>query len=122
VVADTGLGFPDTRVTNGAAVAPGILQTLAQFAAPVPPVGRYRLAVYWMISGALETLPRNLKLRYNNADAVLLPTNMNGGVMNPPVVLERVSLDGVNPVQVQSVAAAVAGTNYVVILTGTRIG
>lgn len=114
-----GLVVADSLRQNGSAAAPGAGANFVSLAAP--PAGVYTLRGSFSITGAVEVAAANVRLMANGAGFVDLPSAV-GIAAALPFQIDRITLDGVNPVQLRAVAAATALTVYMGWLIASRIG
>jgi hypothetical protein len=110
-------GF-DCIVAAGSAAAP--TAGTAFITSAVPPAGVYKLEISYGISGAVEANAQNVRINANAGAYLALPSTM-GITLVVPFVVERVTLNGVNTVNITAVANATAATVYYGSLTLTRI-
>jgi hypothetical protein len=97
--------------------APGATTAIATITSPQP--GSYRINGVIVITGTAETQLVNLRLRANGVVVGNLLPTVTGLVV--PFEFERVDLTAGN-LDIQTVAAATAGSIYTVILTATKAG
>lgn len=100
---------------SGTVNAPGAGVSIAQTAG-VPAAGIYELVGGFIISGAVETQPENVRLAYNATNWISFPTS--GGVnVFVPIQVPRISLNGINAVALQANFAAAVSTVYAAFFT-----
>lgn len=105
-----------TYTASGTATAPGAGSNIVNLSAPA--AGVYRATVRYAIAGTTETVLGNVRIVANGSsvgDFASAP-----GVY-PPIVFERLQLDGVNNFQVRAVGAATAGATYQVSVSLERV-
>jgi hypothetical protein len=110
-------GF-DCIVAAGSAVAP--VAGTAFITSAVPPAGVYKIELSYGISAAVETTAQNVRINLNAGAYLALPSTM-GVALVVPYTVERVTLNGVNTVNITAISNAVALTVYYGSLTLTRI-
>jgi hypothetical protein len=118
----TAVPVGESIVVTNTVAAPGGGVTVVTTAS-VPPAGIYRIVLTYLITGAQELLVKNVRLVVNNAALVDCLSAMTFTSAIPQsVIIDRVTLDGVNVVKVTAAAAATGSTVYTATLNITRIG
>ncbi len=95
---------------GGTAGAPGAGSNFV-VTGSAPKAGRYRVRVFYVLSGTQETAALNVRLKANGAGVCDLPTGQTTAlnVVDLEVTLD---LDGTNTVALGAVAAATGGSVY----------
>lgn len=108
----------DTIAGGASAAAPG---SGTSFVTPaVPEAGIYKLDVIYTITGAVETLPTNVRLTINGATFCVLPSGAGVNAVYR-FTFDRVTLDGVNAPTLKANAAAAVSTVYAGTIAYSRI-
>jgi hypothetical protein len=118
----TAVPVADTIAITNTANAPAAGAVVVQTAA-APPAGIYKIILAYLITGAQETAVKNVRLVANGAALVDNLSAMTLASAVPQLlVIERITLNGTNLVQVTAAANSVALTVYTASLFITRIG
>ena len=112
-------GLADSKAASQAVAAPGSGATVVTLG--VLTAGTYRVRVVAVNTGTAETTAAglfNMILRKGTTTVMALPT------ISTPVeqVVERVTVDGTQSINVSTSAAAIAGSMYIASLSAVRVG
>jgi hypothetical protein len=111
-------GIADSFGGGNSVSAPGAGSSFTSIAAP--PAGIYSIEFAYALSGTAETALANGQLRCNGATLLALPTISASGWVRGKV--DRITLDGTNPVQLRAAANSTGGSVYSGLIVLTRIG
>lgn len=112
--------FGDTQTAAGTAGAPTAGSAICQIVAPpAQGAGTYKATVWVVLTATAETAAVNLQLRYNSTITRAFPTFGLGALT--PIVFDRVTLDGINPLRVEAVANAAVGSVYTAVVSIVRV-
>lgn len=112
-------GIAAPLVAANSATAPGAGSAFCTLSAP--PAGTYKIKFAWALAGTAETALANVRVKLNGTN-YLTPMMSLSGTGRMETVLENVTLDGLNAVQLVAVAAATAGAVYLGEIVAIRTG